>query len=233
MWNNIVIKGTNCLTAWQSSYQIEGIKGGNIMKKNLAFAFVILFICLLAITRPVSAHETITVGDYDVEYGWVNEPAIVGQPNAVVINITPHTASSSASPTAVATGTGESSGSNIDVSAVTIQAMYGGQTKSLALQPLGEDTPGQFIAPMTPMRAGKYTIHLGGNIGSTAFNTDVIPEEVMTADVVQFPAITPQAAGASSSSGGSAGWPGIAGLVLGALGTILGAIALTRKPAKG
>ncbi len=86
---------------------------------------------------------------------------------------------------------------------------------------------------MTPMRAGKYTIHLGGNIGSTAFNTDVIPEEVMTADVVQFPANTSQAAGASSPSGGSASWPGIAGLVLGALGTILGGFALTRKPAKG
>jgi len=191
----------------------------NMNRRTLAFALVILLIALLAITRPASAHETITVGDYDVEYGWVNEPAIVGQPNAVVINISTHAASSEASP--------------IDTSALTIQAMYGGQTKVLALQPLGEDTPGQFIAPMTPMRAGKYTIHLGGNIGSTAFNTDVVPEEIMTADVVQFPADASPAAGASSPSGGSASWPGIAGLVLGALGTILGVIALTRKPAKG
>jgi hypothetical protein len=204
-------------------------------RKTLALAVAILFVGLLAITRPASAHETITVGDYDVEYGWVNEPAIVGQPNDVVINITAHAASNSASPTTVTTGTVTSSApaANIDTSAMTIQAVYGGQTKALALQPLGENTPGQFIAPMTPMRAGKYTIHLGGNIGSTTFNTDVIPEEVMTADVVQFPAVASQAAGASSSSGGSASWPGIAGLVLGALGTILAVIALTRKPAKG
>jgi hypothetical protein len=32
-------------------------------KKSIALAFVILFIGLLAITRPASAHETITVGD--------------------------------------------------------------------------------------------------------------------------------------------------------------------------
>jgi hypothetical protein len=185
-------------------------------KKSIALAFVILFIGLLAITRPASAHETITVGDYDVEYGWVNEPAIVGQPNDVVINITPKSGSAD----------------DLDVSKLTIQASYGGQTKALALQPLGENTPGQFVAPMTPMRAGQYTIHLGGNIGSTAFNTDVVPEEVMTADLVQFPAITSEAASASSPSSASASWPGIAGLGLGALGTILGVIALMRKPAK-
>jgi hypothetical protein len=204
-------------------------------RKTLVFVVVVVLVGLLVITRPALAHETITVGDYDVEYGWVNEPAIVGQPNDVVINISVHAATGSDSATPVATGTGASSAqpANIDTSALTIQAMYGGQTKALALQPLGENTPGQFVAPMTPMRAGKYTVHLGGNIGSTTFNTDVVPEEVMTADVVQFPAITSSAAGAASSSGGSADWLGIAGLVLGALGTILGVIALTRKPAKG
>ncbi len=80
------------------------------MKRNtLAVAVAIVLVGLMAITRPASAHETITVGDYDVEYGWVNEPAIVGQPNDVVINITAHAASNSASPTAMATDTGASS----------------------------------------------------------------------------------------------------------------------------
>jgi hypothetical protein len=65
-------------------FQVEEIKSREDMKrKTLALAVAILFVGLLAITRPASAHETITVGDYDVEYGWVNEPAIVGQPNDV------------------------------------------------------------------------------------------------------------------------------------------------------
>jgi hypothetical protein len=187
------------------------------MKKGtFVVALACALILLLGVSQVALAHETVKVGDYDVEYGWVNEPAIVGQPNAVVINIAAEGASDA----------------EIDVSGLTIQAAYGGQTRALTLQPLGEDTPGQFIAPMTPMKAGQYTIHLGGSIGTTSFNNDVVPEEVMTADVVQFPADTGPAATAGAPFG-LTGWLAVAGLVLGALGTVLGLVALSRRPAGG
>ena len=141
-----------------------------------------------------------------VEYGWLSEPAVVGQPNAVVINITSNISSTA----------------EIDTSALVIQVVFGPQNKQLTLQPLGEDTPGQFIAPITPMLPGVYTVHLGGNIGTTAFNTDVQPEEVKTADVVQFPAADPPSASSTTGSLGLAGWLGIAGIVLGGFGTVLG-----------
>ncbi len=184
---------------------------------------LIIFCSLLAIFSAVqvaSAHETVSVGDYDVEYGWVSEPAVVGQPNAVVINLT-----STITPT---TGTP----AEIDISGLQIMVVFGPQSKQLVLQPLGENTPGQYIAPVTPMLPGIYTIHLGGSIGSTAFNTDVQPEEVKTADVVQFPAVDPTAAFTTSPNLGLAGWLGIAGIVLGAFGTTFGVIAFTRKPSK-
>ena len=142
-------------------------------------AFLISFLviaALLALPMTVSAHQTVTVGDYDIEYGWVNEPAVVNQPNAVVINISQKGAQDA----------------NIDASRVQIQAVYGGVSKTLTLQPLGENTPGQFIAPMTPTRPGVYTIHIGGKIGSTMLNNDVQPEEIQTADVVQFPPVDAQ-----------------------------------------
>jgi hypothetical protein len=120
---------------------------------------------------------------------------------------------------------------NVDVSGLKIQAMLGGQSKYLTLQPLGENTPGQFTAPITPLRPGKYTIHLSGTVGKTDFNTDVLPEEVQTADVVQFPVMDNLSG--SSISLGLAGWLGIAGIVLGAFGILIGGIALTRKPVKG
>ncbi len=175
-----------------------------------------LLLGILFIVSAVSAHQNITVGDYTVEYGWVNEPAVVGQPNAVVINITSNISSTA----------------EIDTSAFTIQVVFGPQNKQLTLQPLGENTPGQFIAPITPMMAGVYTVHLGGNIGTTAFNTDVQPEEVKTADVVQFPAADPPAAASNASSFGVAGWLGIVGIVLGAFGTVLGLVSFARKPAQ-
>jgi hypothetical protein len=44
---------------------------------------------LLIPTLIASAHQSVTAGNYVVEYGWLNEPALVGQPNAIVINIGP------------------------------------------------------------------------------------------------------------------------------------------------
>lgn len=194
------------------------------MKSKIRILIVIMLLAaLLAFPQIAWAHQTATVGDYNVEYGWVNEPAVVGQPNAVVINVTPK---------------GFSSGSNTqppdqDVSAFTTTAVFGGQSKVLALQPLGESTPGQFIAPITPMRPGVYTIHLGGKIGTTDFNNDVTPEEVKTADVVQFPVLdTSMAPTPATSAINVWGLLAVAGVVLGAIGTVLGLMLLTRKPSK-
>jgi hypothetical protein len=192
--------------------------------RNRAFLFgaawLLLLLVLVSGRAPVAwAHQSITVGDYTVEYGWVNEPAVAGQPNAVVINISPKDAAA---------------GTEVDVSGLKIQVAFGGQTKVLTLQPLSEDTPGQFIAPMTPMRPGKYTVHLSGDVGSTAFDTDVVPEEVNTPDLVQFPvADTAQGSSSASAAMGIVGWLGIAGFFLGAIGTVLGVIAISRKPAGG
>jgi hypothetical protein len=186
----------------------------------LLSALGLALLLLLAPGRAPAAwaHETITVGGTEVEYGWVNEPPIAGQPNAVVINIAPK---------------GADSGADVDASNLTVEAVFGSERKFLALEPLGENTPGQFIAPMTPTRPGKYTIHLGGSVGSTGFDTDVVPEEVHTPDLVEFPAVA-AAEGASSVAPafGLAGWIGIAGVILGAIGVVLGVIAISRKPAQ-
>ena len=192
------------------------------MKKQLRFVLVLVtLVALLAFPTIAFAHQTVTVGGYNVEYGWVNEPAVVGQPNAVVINITPKDFAAS----------GGAQPPDQDVSAFTIMAMFGGQNKMLALQPLAENTPGQFIAPITPMRPGVYTIHLGGKIGTTSFNNDVTPEEVKTSDVVQFPVLDASAAAAPGIT--IWGILSIAGVLLGAVGTVLGLMLMMRKPSKG
>jgi len=184
---------------------------GNVIKTVIV---VCLVIGMLLIPGIALAHQNVTVGDYVVEYGWFSEPAVVGQPNAVVINLS------------MSSTTADSSQA-IDISGLQIQVVYGGQSKILTLQPLSENAPNQFVAPITPMLPGKYTIHLGGKIGSTDFNTDVQPEEVQTVDVVQFPAAATSQGAASSF--GLQGWLGIAGILLGAAGIILGVMALNRK----
>lgn len=177
-----------------------------------ALGALLLFALLLAPLTAL-AHETVTAGDYNIEFGWLNEPSVVGQPNAVVINIGQ---------------ADEESFADVDVSGLKIEVVYGPESKTLDLQPLGEDTPGQFIAPLTPTRAGEYTVRLTGKIGDSDVNVEVKPEEVQTADVVQFPSVAVESPKLTNTFGLS-GWLAVAGVILGLLGIGLGAAALQRK----
>ena len=198
------------------------------MRRTLLRALgALLLLALLALPLVASAHQTVTNSGYDIEYGWVNEPVIINQPNAVVINITKHsdtTTSTAATP------------ADVDVSGLVISASYGGQIKTLKLQPLAEDTPGQFVAPMMPTVAGKYSIQLSGKIDGTDIQTiQVEPEEAQPPSVVQFPTVPDTAAAlgarldAAQAQASTAQIIAIVGLVLGLVGTAVGVYGLMRK----
>ena len=173
--------------------------------------------CLIAITilllshQTVLAHESITVGDYEIEIGWVSEPAIAGQQNAIAINVS-NTSAGEAQPVE-------------DVSSLTVTVSYGGQSKELTLQPLGEDTPGQFSAPILPTVAGEYTLKLGGTLGETAVDAEVNPEEVQPADTLQFPSVE---SSEQSTSAGMTDWLIYLSLLIGLIALGLGVTALRK-----
>ncbi len=166
-------------------------------KYRIAFAWMFaLFLTLSAITL-VSAHTTVTNGPYNVEIGWLDEPPIVGQMNAIIMNLS----SSDGSSTPV----------TASISGLTLTVSYGGQSKVLTLQPLGEDTPGQYVAPILPMVAGLYTVDVNGTLEATNVKVEVKPEEVQAPDSVQFPNATT----ASTGSGfGLPGWLASGGAVI-------------------
>ncbi|MEK7328828.1 MAG: hypothetical protein AAB217_26590, partial [Chloroflexota bacterium] len=74
----------------------------------------------------------VAVGDYVIEYGWLNEPPVAGQPNAVIINIS-------------GSGSTEGAGHNEDVSAVislvapTDDSAVNGDTLDVTVQIEGLD----------------------------------------------------------------------------------------------
>ena len=179
-------------------------------KKKLWTAGLISLIALMLNFQLALAHESITVGDYTVEIGWMNEPPIVGQQNAIVVNV-----STTADEQPVE-----------DVSSLTVTVSYGGQSKVLTLQPLGEDTPGQFVAPILPTVPGQYTVILGGKLGDTDVNNvEVQPEEVQPADTLQFPSV---AANDQSASTGMTNWLVYLSLLIGLVALVLGVMGLRR-----
>jgi hypothetical protein len=124
--------------------------------------------------------------------------------------------------------TSDPQNAQIDISGLIVDVVYGGETKTLTLQPLGEDTPGQYVAPILPTRAGQYTIRLSGNLGdSTNISGEVHPEEVQPAEVLEFP----QAAGTQAQTGdlGLAGWLAVVGIAAGIAGLVVALVALRKK----
>jgi hypothetical protein len=172
-----------------------------------------ILVCLIALVlnfQLALAHESVTTGDYTLEIGWLSEPPIVGQQNAIVVNVS---TTSDEQPVEAVPG-------------LIVNVSYGGQEKTLTLQPLGEETPGQFAAPILPTVAGQYTIRLGGTLGDTAVDAEVEPEEVASADTLQFP--SPESA-AQSTSAGTASWLVYLSLLVGLVALVLGVMALRRK----
>lgn len=155
------------------------------------------------------AHETVIAGDYQLEVGWVTEPPVAGQMNAVVVN--------------VSKGEGEPLD---DIISLVVTVTYGGQSKVLTLQPLGEDTHGQFVAPILPSIPGQYTVVLSGKLGDTDVSASVQPEEVQVPDVIQFPFVDPSSQNAGL---GLIGWLAILGIVFGLVGIGLGFMALRKS----
>ena len=173
-------------------------------------AGLIALIALMLSYQVALAHESITVGDYTLEIGWLSEPPIVGQQNAIVVNVSK---TSDQQPVE-------------DVSALTVTISYGGQNKLLTLQPLGEDTPGQFVAPILPTIPGEYTIILGGTLGDTTVNTETHVEEVQPADTLQFPSVE---SAQQNADLGIMNWLIYVSLLIGLIALILGVMALRKS----
>jgi hypothetical protein len=184
-------------------------------KRFLWFVGLFVFTALFLHVQPALAHESITVGDYTLEVGWLSEPPIVGQQNAIVVNVSK----------------GEEEPVE-DVSSLTVTVSYGGQEKNLTLQPLGEDTPGQFVAPILPTVPGQYALKLGGTLGDTAVDAEVEPEEVQSADTLQFPSEASEAGGAPAEQSpdlGAVNWLIYLSLLIGLIALVLGVMALRKS----
>jgi hypothetical protein len=99
---------------------------------------------------------------------------------------------------------------------------------------LGEDSPGQFQASILPTIPGQYTVVFGGQLGDTPVDAHVEPEEVATADTIQFPVSYPgpQSAppeSAETTNPGVADWLVWFSLLVGLIGVGLGITALRKK----
>ena len=192
----------------------------HIQHSLLKFAFAAgIFATLWALfaAAPALAHTRIEVGPYVVVIGWEKEPVIVGERNAILLEITEDEA-----PVEGAAGT------------LDLALEYAGRTYRANLAP-AEGKPGRYLAEVYPTVRGQYEVHLTGMIGQTQVDERAKPEEVASADVLQFPEAQPDARELNlalrdlEARLGTAYALAVGGITVGVMGLGLAAFALIRR----
>ena len=179
-----------------------------------------LCILLLGLTRittsSVQAHTRTEVGPYVIIVGWTEEPVIVNQRNALVIDV--HEGDE---PVIGLEGT------------LDITVLYAGRTFRGNLTPTS--TAGVYTTEILPTRRGQYEVQLTGSIGELEIDETVAPEEVLTAAVLEFPesppdplALQEEIAGLSARLNTATNLA-IGGIAAGVLGLVVGAIGVVRR----
>lgn len=126
------------------------------MKLRL-IGLMLLLMCVFAL--PALAHEGREVGDYEITFGWRNEPALAGLINGPEVSISMHGADEAAEEEAEFP-------SDIPVS-LQVDVTFGSESKTLPLE-VDFNDPGHYIADLIPTLPGDYTFRVYGTIGDTA-----------------------------------------------------------------
>jgi hypothetical protein len=189
---------------------------------------------------PASAHEVRTVGAYEFTVGWLHEPAYADEQNAVQFILK------------------DSKGNPVDNLGDTLKVEVIYQTQKMPALSLtatwdpdtGLGMHGEYLASLIPTRAGNYTFHFTGAVNGQAIDQSFTSspttfDAVKEPAAVEFPAqdptrgqisqkldrIDPRIAAAQATAKNDAELArnlAIAGIVLGALGTVALIIVLTR-----
>jgi hypothetical protein len=186
---------------------------------RLLVASLIAASLLVVAAGLASAHEKRTVGSYTMFVGFLSEPAIVEQPNAVDVWVQQ---GPDASPTPVPGLAGT----------LKADVKFGGQTRTVALEE-SDDNPGEYTGSFIPTAEGPYTFRVYGTINGMNLDQSFTsgPEtfsDVQSSTSLQFPNTVPQVASVAQtansahSTANSAQTLGIIGIVVGLLGLIAG-----------
>ncbi|MGH2532642.1 MAG: hypothetical protein ACRDJW_10090 [Thermomicrobiales bacterium] len=127
-------------------------------------------IAALAMALPIAAlaHERRDVADgqYQFVVGFIEEPAFVGEKNALSLRIT-----KPAGPDATPTAEGEEARIPVEglETTLTAEVIYGDQSMDLPLRPAFRD-PGHYVSYFFPMAEGDYSFHITGEIEGVAID---------------------------------------------------------------
>lgn len=187
--------------------------------RMLLFWGTAVFLALIVLAQSadtVLAHTRVEVGPYAFVIGWLQEPPIVGERNALTIEIT-----EDEQPVSGAEAT------------LDVEVLYAGRTWRVNMNPT--ETPGLYTAVLFPTVRGTYTTRIFGTLADTDIDVELDPEEVLPASNLQFPeplpdtiALQEQVEQLQAELESARTWSFI-GVGVGGLGILLGIAGLLRR----
>lgn len=141
--------------------------------KKIEWAVVSVVLLLVLLTAQTAlAHTRVEIGPYVVVVGWLHEPPVVGERNALVFEFSE----------------GEQPVIGVEAN-LSAEVLYAGRSFSTNLTPT--ETPGTYTAELFPTVRGQYEVRLFGKIGEVDVDETIEPEEVFPAARIQFPQAQP------------------------------------------
>ncbi len=194
--------------------------------RRLLVALLAVAMSTMLMAGSVLAHEHREVGEYELTVGFLNEPAILEEPNGLSLE--------------VMKGHGDA-GEPVEGLASSLRAeiIYGDQRLPLEIQ-AAFGQPGMYKANIIPTETGAYTFHIFGSIEGMEIDESFTSgpdtfSEVVSRETLTFPnqvgpvGSVETTATEASDTASTAMLLGIGGLVAGLLGLLLGVLAFMRS----
>ena len=154
------------------------------MKLKLFMLFLLIIPGLAGIAY---GHTVDSVGEYRVEIGWMNEPVVSGETNAIEFYVNPLIPCPEISVTSKCAESQEFqngvSGLN---KTVKIKLIYKDESITLPLSP-DHDISGKYYAFVNPTVSGFYQANILGTIKDTPISLSMHPPKVAERSYIEFP----------------------------------------------
>ena len=153
----------------------------------LKFHFLLAFILIPFFIPQAFAHTVDAVGEYRVEIGWMNEPVVSSETNAIEFYASPMGQCPEISePIKCAESQEFKNGVEGLKKTVKVQLIYRDESITLPLSP-DHDIPGKYYAFVNPTTSGFYQANIMGSIEDTPISLSMHPPKVNERAYIEFP----------------------------------------------
>ena len=154
------------------------------MKLKLLMLFLLIISSLAGIAH---GHTIDSVGEYRVEIGWMNEPVVSGETNAIELYVSPLITCPDIPKLIKCAESQEFQNGISDLNkTIKMKLIYKDESITLPLSP-DHDIPGKYYAFVNPTISGFYQANILGTIVDTPISLSMHPPKVEERSYIEFP----------------------------------------------